>query len=57
MTIQIRGLRQKLKAAGMSVDLNETVYGVGYRLKEEERKSDANLLQVKSPAYSEFPHD
>lgn len=30
---QIKGLRQKLKAAGMSLDLLETVYGLGYRLK------------------------
>ncbi|HBB32901.1 MAG TPA: transcriptional regulator [Cyanobacteria bacterium UBA8803] len=30
----IRGLRNKLKAAGASPDLVETVYGVGYRLKE-----------------------
>ncbi|MFE4108312.1 response regulator transcription factor [Almyronema epifaneia] len=30
----IRGLRQKLKAAGAPGDLIETVYGLGYRLKE-----------------------
>ncbi|MEC4819286.1 MAG: response regulator transcription factor [Scytonema sp. PMC 1069.18] len=35
VTTQIKGLRQKLKAAGMTVDLIETVYGLGYRLKEE----------------------
>ena len=29
----IKGLRQKLKAAGASSDLIETVYGIGYRLK------------------------
>lgn len=36
----IKGLRQKLKAAGAAADLIETVYGVGYRLKplsKEER--------------------
>ena len=33
VTTQIKGLRQKLKTAGMSVDLIETVYGLGYRLK------------------------
>ncbi|WP_346289534.1 response regulator transcription factor [Sphaerothrix gracilis] len=30
----IRGLRQKLKAVGAPDDLIETVYGLGYRLKE-----------------------
>jgi diguanylate cyclase (GGDEF)-like protein len=29
----IKGLRQKLKAAGAPADLIETVYGIGYRLK------------------------
>lgn len=33
VTAHIKGLRQKLKAAGMSIDLVETVYGLGYRLK------------------------
>lgn len=32
--VHIRGLRQKLKAAGASSDLIETVYGLGYRLKQ-----------------------
>jgi two-component system OmpR family response regulator len=31
--VHLRGLRQKLKAAGASDDLIETVYGLGYRLK------------------------
>ncbi|MGA9378385.1 MAG: response regulator [Phormidium sp.] len=30
---QVKGLRQKLKTAGMSTNLIETVYGLGYRLK------------------------
>jgi len=30
---QIKGLRQKLKAAGAAADLIETVYGIGYHLK------------------------
>lgn len=33
VTAHIKGLRQKLKVAGMTVDLVETVYGLGYRLK------------------------
>ena len=31
----IRGLRQKLKVAGAPYDLIETVYGLGYRLKQD----------------------
>ncbi|PSB61646.1 multi-component transcriptional regulator, partial [filamentous cyanobacterium CCP1] len=33
VTNLIKDLRQKLKAAGMTADLLETVYGLGYRLK------------------------
>jgi len=33
---QIKGLRQKLKTAGVPADLIETVYGIGYRLKQLE---------------------
>ncbi|MBD2358692.1 response regulator [Tolypothrix sp. FACHB-123] len=40
VTTHIKGLRQKLKAVGMKVDLIETVYGLGYRLKEEQKKSE-----------------
>ncbi len=35
VTTQIKGLRQKLKKAGLSVELIETVYGLGYRLKPD----------------------
>jgi two-component system, OmpR family, response regulator len=31
--VHIRSLRQKLKQAGAKVDLIETIYGLGYRLK------------------------
>ncbi|MDZ7961050.1 MAG: response regulator [Aulosira sp. DedQUE10] len=34
VTTQIKGLRQKLKAAGMIADFIETLYGLGYRLRE-----------------------
>lgn len=34
VTSQIKGLRQKLKAAGMTLDLIETIYGLGYRLRK-----------------------
>lgn len=33
ITTHIKDLRQKLKAGGMTVDIIETVYGLGYRLK------------------------
>jgi DNA-binding response OmpR family regulator len=33
VTTHIKDLRQKLKAGGMPIDLIETVYGLGYRLK------------------------
>jgi len=33
VSTQIKGLRQKLKAAGMTTNLIETMYGLGYRLK------------------------
>lgn len=33
VTSLIKDLRQRLKAAGMEIDLIETVYGLGYRLK------------------------
>ena len=32
----VKGLRQKLKAAGMAKDTIKTVYGVGYRLKSDD---------------------
>ncbi len=32
--VHLRGLRQKLKAAGVRDDVIETVYGLGYRLKQ-----------------------
>jgi DNA-binding response OmpR family regulator len=35
VTTHIKGLRQKLEAAGMTHDLLETLYGLGYRLKPE----------------------
>ncbi len=41
VTTQIKGLRQKLKAVGMTTNLIETVYGLGYRLREEEKKLGA----------------
>ncbi|MDM9381246.1 response regulator [Chlorogloeopsis sp. ULAP01] len=45
VTTQIKGLRQKLKIAGMKVDLIETVYGLGYRLTEEEKDKSVQKEQ------------
>ncbi|HLO48397.1 MAG TPA: response regulator [Kamptonema sp.] len=42
----IKGLRSKLKTAGAPVDLVETVYGLGYRLKPE--KSQQKIVKLES---------
>ncbi|MGF1590189.1 MAG: response regulator, partial [Pleurocapsa sp.] len=43
----IKGLRQKLKAAGMDKDTIKTVYGVGYRLKsDEDYLQSSDLVQT-----------
>ncbi|HEY9619239.1 MAG TPA: response regulator [Crinalium sp.] len=47
--VHIKGLRQKLRAAGAPATLIETVYGVGYRLNPLETNSD---LVSKTPAQS-----
>ncbi|MCG6133734.1 MAG: response regulator [Nostoc sp. LLA-1] len=46
----IKGLRQKLKAVGAPGDLIETVYGIGYRLKqqEDEAKKSQEVEQPKT---------
>lgn len=45
----IKGLRYKLKAAGLLGDVVETVYGIGYRLKPEpEATAKRNPKQAKS---------
>jgi DNA-binding response OmpR family regulator/HPt (histidine-containing phosphotransfer) domain-containing protein len=41
ITNLIKDLRQRLKSIGMGMDLIETVYGLGYRLKEAPEKSGA----------------
>lgn len=41
---QIKGLRQKLKAAGMAEDWLETLYGLGYRLKSAPNDKTKELL-------------
>ncbi len=46
----IKGLRQKLKAAGATTDLIETVYGLGYRLKplSNEEKCQSQAIDPES---------
>ncbi|MGV0025572.1 response regulator [Phormidesmis priestleyi] len=46
VTNLIKDLRQKLKTAGMTVDLLETVYGLGYRVKKDECKPKGNSHEV-----------
>jgi DNA-binding response OmpR family regulator len=41
----VKGLRQKLKAAGAANDFIETVYGIGYRLKPLSSPTDASLIE------------
>ncbi len=47
VTTHIKGLRQKLKAAGAGKDFIETVYGLGYRLKPVEL---VQTLKPEAPA-------
>ncbi|NER53025.1 MAG: response regulator, partial [Symploca sp. SIO1A3] len=42
----IRGLRNKLKAAGAGRDLIETIYGLGYRLKQGEKAGDIGETKI-----------
>ena len=44
MRTQIKGLRQKLKKAGAQANLIETIYGLGYRLKQ---KSESEIATTK----------
>jgi DNA-binding response OmpR family regulator/HPt (histidine-containing phosphotransfer) domain-containing protein len=55
---QIKGLRQKLKAAGMSKNLIESLYGLGYQLKPASnkeattRKEEPRLRATEEPLLS-----
>lgn len=48
---QIKGLRQKLKKAGVKEDLIETIYGLGYRLKA--KKTEEEVLPAPQMVKSE----
>lgn len=47
VTTHIKGLRRKLKAAGMTADPIETVYGLGYRLKQAPGSTDQPADQTR----------
>jgi DNA-binding response OmpR family regulator len=47
VTNLIKDLRHKLKTAGMSAELLETVYGLGYRLKSPPQKLDSEQTPCK----------
>jgi DNA-binding response OmpR family regulator len=53
VTAHIKGLRQKLKAAGMTVDLIETVYGLGYRLKSLPEEVESKTIDRETPQLPE----
>ena len=55
VTTHIKGLRHKLRAAGLSIDPIETLYGLGYRLKPVPVKSTqiAAKSVVSKPAITE----
>jgi PAS domain S-box-containing protein len=45
VTAHIKGLRQKLKKAGLTADPIETIYGIGYRLREIENQPKKSKLR------------
>lgn len=46
----IKGLRQKLKKAGLAKDTIQTVYGVGYRLKLPVENTPSTITKSKDPS-------
>ncbi len=60
----IKGLRHKLKAAGAPSDLIETVYGLGYRLKQQKnnlplkksKKNDKNQPNISKTSQQKLQH-
>jgi DNA-binding response OmpR family regulator len=51
----IKGLRQKLKKAGAAPDFIETVYGLGYRLKTQERSLETPKEPEVQPTANSIP--
>jgi DNA-binding response OmpR family regulator len=54
VTAHIKGLRQKLKQVGAPADLIETVYGLGYRLKQPVPPKKVKLRHALSPQVQEY---
>ncbi|MGK7875505.1 MAG: response regulator [Xenococcaceae cyanobacterium] len=52
----IKGLRKKLKVAGASADLIETVYGRGYRLKARKRAEEQKRRGAGENSQSKIPN-
>ncbi len=46
--VHVRSLRQKLKSAGLSTDLIETVHGIGYRLANFTEETSRDLCKGKN---------
>ncbi|NJO80894.1 MAG: response regulator transcription factor [Cyanobacteria bacterium RM1_2_2] len=51
ITAHIKGLRQKLKQVGAPADFIETVYGIGYRLKQSLAETDSTSHASKSSTH------
>ncbi len=52
VTAHIKGLRHKLKKAGLKSDPIETIYGIGYRLRSLEPKKKKTKVLKQSKAFS-----
>jgi DNA-binding response OmpR family regulator/HPt (histidine-containing phosphotransfer) domain-containing protein len=57
ITNLIKDLRQRLKSAGLTTDLIETVYGVGYRLKAAPETGEVAEQAVAVTSYPPLAHD
>ncbi|MDF5730931.1 MAG: response regulator [Rhizonema sp. PD38] len=53
VTTQIKGLRRKLKAVGITADLIETVYGFGYRLNKKDKAKEEQGKAKQAEAQTE----
>jgi DNA-binding response OmpR family regulator len=51
---QIKGLRQKLKAAGIQSDVIESLYGLGYRLKPPPTTTETEVFDAIAQIWQQF---
>jgi DNA-binding response OmpR family regulator/HPt (histidine-containing phosphotransfer) domain-containing protein len=56
ITAHIKGLRQKLKQVGAPANFIETVYGIGYRLKQSVAETDSTSHASEPPIYHSSHH-